>query len=154
MNSPVFQGTVFATSTRLGRRLWWNADALQAATPVARFGNLFIFRGNFELSGSLARTLYFSGIYKEYAEKPDLAAAEHLFAESVQADPGAFFVYIELGNLALKRGSREDALRAYNNALLHAPSDPLARKPIEEQIARFSVGTQEQIPMLRNPQLE
>lgn len=154
MNPPVFQGTVFAPSTRLGRRLWWNADALRAATPVARFGNLFIFRGNFDLSGSLARTLYASGIYKEYAEKPDLVAAEHLFAESVQSDPSAFFVYIELGNLALKRGSREDALRAYNDALLHAPADPIARKPIEEQIAQFSVGTQEQIPMLRNPQLE
>jgi hypothetical protein len=62
MNSPVFQGTVFASSARLGRRLWWNADALRAATPVARFGNLFIFRGNFDLSGSLARTLYASGI--------------------------------------------------------------------------------------------
>jgi len=154
MNSIVFQGTVFAPSTRLGRRLWWNADALRASTPVARFGNLFIFRGNFDLSGSLARTLYASGVYKEYAEKPDLAAAEHLFAESVQADPGAFFVYIELGNLALKRGSREEALRAYKEALSRAPDERMARQPIEDQIARFSAENPGQIPILRNPQLE
>lgn len=154
MNSPVFQGTVFASGKLISRRLWWNADALRAATPVARFGNLFIFRGKFDISGSLARTLYFSGISKEYAEKPDLVAAEYLLAESVRADPSAFFVDIELGNLALKRGSREDALRAYKEALLRAPDEPIARQPIQEQIARFSASNLEQIPLLRNPELE
>jgi hypothetical protein len=154
MNSPVIQGTVIASGRLLDKRLWWNANALRAATPAARFGNLFIFRGTFDISGSLARTLYFSGIYKEYAEKPDLVAAERLFSESVQADPSAFFVYIELGNLALKRGSREDALRAYKQALLHAPGEPIARQPIQEQIVRLSTGNLEQIPILRNPELE
>jgi hypothetical protein len=154
MNTPVFQGTVIASGKLISKRLWWNANTLRAATPVARFGNLFIFRGNFDISGSLARTLYYSGIYKEYAEKPDLVAAEHSFTESVQADPSAFFVYIELGNLASKRGSREDALQAYKNALLHAPDEPIARQPIQEQIARFSAGNLDEIPILRNPELE
>jgi len=154
MTSPIFKGTVITAGKLISQRLWWDTGAFRAAKPVARFGNLLVFRGEFDISGSLARTLYFSGLYKEYAEKPDLGAAEHLFSESVRADPSAFFVFIELGNLALRRGSPEDALQAYKNALLHAPDEPIARQPIQEQIARFSAGNLDQIPILRNPQLE
>jgi hypothetical protein len=59
------------------------------------------------MSGKLARNFYGSGIRKEYAEKTDLEAAEHLLCESAQPDPSAFFVHIELGNIYLKRGLRD-----------------------------------------------
>ena len=54
--------------------------------------------------------------------------------------PGGFFVDIELGNLYLKRGSRENALQAYSGALQHAPNDPELRRSIEEQIKRVSAA--------------
>jgi hypothetical protein len=40
-----------------------------------------------------------------------------MFQQSAGLDPNAFFVHIELGNLLLKRGAREQALQAYTNAL-------------------------------------
>jgi hypothetical protein len=69
-------------------------------------------------------------------------------------DPTAFFVHIELGNLLLKRGAREAALRAYSDALRFAPEDALIRRPIEMQIERIARQPLGEIPPLRNPFLE
>jgi len=77
-----------------------------------------------------------------------------LLNESVQADPSAFFAYIELGNLALRRGAREEALRAYTHALNRAPEEPSVRQPIEQQLRSVSTEDLCRISTLRNPQLE
>jgi predicted Zn-dependent protease len=69
-------------------------------------------------------------------------------------DPAAFLVDIELGNLLLKRGAPEQALRAYSDALKHAPEDQLFPQPIVQQVARFGDPSLAQIPPLRNPFLE
>jgi hypothetical protein len=69
-------------------------------------------------------------------------------------DPTAFFVHIELGNLLLKRGAREEALRAYSDALKYAPEDALIRRPIAEQIERIAHHPDGEIPPLRNQFLE
>lgn len=98
--------------------------------------------------------LYFHGIAKLYAEKPDLSAAEQAFRKSLELDSAAFFVNIELGNVLLKRGAREGALRAYSDALKYAPEDTFVRQAIEKQIARFSGPASVDIPVLRNPFLE
>ena len=60
--------------------------------------------------------------------------------------PSAFFAHIELGNLLLKRGAREDALRGYSEALQHAPNDPVLRRSIEEQMKRVSTEPLDHIP--------
>ena len=138
LTSRRFHGFVIVDGKFLDPRLWWNTDSLRAEQPVARFGTVFVYRGTFDMAGSAARNLYFTGIAKEYAREPDLKAAEELLNESVQADPSAFFVYIELGNLALRRGAREQAMRAYTNALNHAPDDRSARQPIEQQLRKVS----------------
>ena len=154
LTSRSFQGVVIIDGKFMDRRLWWNIDSVRAAQPVARFGNVFVYRGAFDVSGSAARNLYFTGIRKEYSREPDLKAAEELLNESVQADPSAFFVYTELGNLALRRGAREEALRAYTNALNHAPEERSVRQPIEQQLRRVSTEDLSGISPLRNPQLE
>jgi tetratricopeptide (TPR) repeat protein len=153
LNSPAFSGTAITSAKTISRRLWWDEPGLRAANPVARFGNLFVFRGTLELTGTRARYLYFSGMREEYAEKPDLQAAEHLLSESARIDPAAFFVHIELGNIALARGQRDEAVQAYEAALQHAPSDPVMRKSIQDQIRRVSTGVDQAIP-LRNPHSE
>ena len=84
-----------------------------------------------DLAGS---ALYWDGIKKLYGEKPDEAAAEKSFAKSAELAPKAFFVHIEVGNLLLKRGAREEARKAYTDALKYAPDDALTREPIEKQI--------------------
>jgi tetratricopeptide (TPR) repeat protein len=152
--SPVTSGTILQDAKFMSRRLWWDAPALRAATPVARFGNLLVYRGTFALSGKQAAALYFAGVSKIFAEKPDLEKAELLLSQSAAIDPSAFFVNIQLGNLLLRRGSREEALRAYMAALDHAPNDPTLRQSIQKQIKRVSVEGLDQIPELRNPSLE
>jgi tetratricopeptide (TPR) repeat protein len=155
VNSSAFSGIMLISAQSIARKLWWDASELRAAKPVTRFGNLFVFRGTLQMSGKLARNLYGSGIRKEYAEKPDLEAAEHLLRESAQADPSAFFVDIELGNIYLKRGLRDLALQEYVAALQHAPGDRAMRQSLEDQIRRLSTTQAlDQIAAMRNPNLE
>jgi tetratricopeptide (TPR) repeat protein len=154
LNSPVLSGTIFIGAWHLGRQLWWDLAPLRAATPVARLGDVFVLRGTFDLPGGQASHLYFLGLEKLYTEKPDPEAAERFLKQSAALDPSAFFVNIELGNVYLKRGSREDALRAYSVALEHAPNDLALRRSIEEQIGQVRTRALEKIPALRNPQVE
>jgi tetratricopeptide (TPR) repeat protein len=115
---------------------------------------MLVFRGTFDMRGRLARNLYSLGIVRAYAEKPDLEGAERLLRESAAADPRAFFVHIELGNIYMKHGSRDAALQAYESALEHAPDDPLLRRSIQDQIRLISTQPLDQSPPLRNPALE
>jgi hypothetical protein len=74
--------------------------------------------------------------------------------QSLALDPSAFFAHIELGNLLLRRGARENAAHAYSEALQHAPNDAVLRHSIEEQIKRVSFEPLDRVPELRNPFLE
>jgi tetratricopeptide (TPR) repeat protein len=146
-------GTFFAGPLALIPSPFWDRRALRAATPVTRFGNLFIYQGTFNIPADAAAFFYFDGIEKLYAGQPDLAAAEKDFQQSVQFDPTAFFVHIELANLLLKRGARDEALQEYSQSLKYAPQDQALRQPIEEQIQRLNTQPSNTIP-LRNPFLE
>ena len=154
MSSGTYSGTIIIGARAIARKLWWDLPALRAAKPVARLGNMFVFRGTFDVRGRLARNLYSLGILRVYAEKPDLEAAERLLRESVAADPSAFFVHIELGNIYVKHGSRDAALQAYERALEEAPNDPIVRRSIQDQIRLLSIQPVDHIPLLRNPALE
>ena len=103
--------------------------------------------------GSLALCSLFAR-HHQSNEKPDLEEAERLLKQSAARDPDAFFTNIELGNVCLRRGSREDALRAYTAALQHGPNDSALRQAIQEQIKRVSMEALDQIPELRDPNLE
>jgi tetratricopeptide (TPR) repeat protein len=151
---PERSGTIFAGPWTLVRSPIWDLPAFREATPVARFGNLFVYRGTFHLPGLPAAALYWRGVEKVYADKPDEKAAEEAFRQSEKLDASVYFVHIELGNLLLKRGEREEALREYSEALKDAPEDTLIRKPIEEQIKRMTQQADGKIPPLRNPYME
>jgi Dolichyl-phosphate-mannose-protein mannosyltransferase len=155
LTSPVWSGTIFEESKLMSRRLWWDAAALRAATPIARFGNLLVFRGTFALPGKQATTLFFAAVRRIYiSDKPDLDQGERLLRQSAEMDPSAFFVNIELGNVCLRRGSREDALRAYTAALEHTPDDHDLRQSIQEQLQRVARESLDKVPPLRNPNVE
>ena len=153
-SSVRFSGTVLIDARFLGKKPFWDSASLRDTAPSARFGNLFVFRGTCACGAILAPGFYEDAISKIYAEKPDLEAGERLLRQSVILDPSAFFAFIELGNVCIKRGSREDALGAYAGALQHAPNDPELRRSIEEQIKSVSSEPLEQIPELRDPFLE
>jgi hypothetical protein len=154
MNSGTFSGTIIVSTRAIAKGAWWDLPALRAAMPVARFGNMLVFRGSFDVRGSFARNLSSLGVMKAYAEKPDLEAAERLLTESAEADPNAFFVHLELGNIHLKQGLRDAALLAYRTALEHSPDDLGLRRSIQDQIRQVSTEPLDQIVPLRNPGLE
>jgi Dolichyl-phosphate-mannose-protein mannosyltransferase len=154
LSSPDFSGTILINGRFLGEKPFWDTPNLRHTAPTARFGNLLVFRGTFDCGGIFAMNLYFDAVSKIYAEKPDLEEGERLLRQSVRLDPREFFADIELGNLCLKRGSRENALHAYSAALQHAPNDPELRRSIEEQIRGVSSEPLGQVPELRNPFLE
>lgn len=152
--SPNRSGVSLEDAKFLSRRLWWDGAALRTAKPIARFGNLLVFRGSFNLPGKASVALYGAALQQIFTEKPDLQAAESMFKHSAELDPNAFFVNIELGNMCLRRGSRDEALKAYAAALQHAPNDLNLRRSIEQQIQRVSVDALDQIPALHDPGLE
>src|SRR6202011_2742125 len=85
MTSGTFSGTIIISARAIARKMWWDLPALRAARPVARFGNMLVFRGTFDVRGRLARNLYSLGIVNAYAEKADLDAAERTPSESAAA---------------------------------------------------------------------
>jgi hypothetical protein len=154
LRTPVFSGTVMIKSSFLAKQPFWDSASLRDTVPSTRFGNLLIFRGTCACGSLLAPGFYFDAESKIHTEKPDFREAEQLLKQSIALDPSAFFTHIELGNLLLKRGAREDASRAYSEALLHAPNDAVLRHSLEEQIKRVSSEPLDRIPELRNPFLE
>jgi tetratricopeptide (TPR) repeat protein len=154
LSSPVFSGALLINSKFLAKQPFWDNQSLRDTAPSARFGNLLIFRGTCACGSILAPGFYFDAESRIHAEKPDFQEAEQLLRKSIALDPSAFFADIELGNLLLKRGAREDARHAYSEALQHAPNDAFLRRSIEEQIKRISFEPLDRVPELRNPFLE
>jgi hypothetical protein len=154
LSTSNFSGTILINAKALNYSPFWDSPGLRRTLPTARFGNLFVFRGTFNCSGLFASNLYYEALSKIYDEKPALETAEQLLRQSISLDPSPFFVHIRLGNLCLKRGSREDALLAYSDALQYAPADSKLRRSIREQIKRVSVDPLDKIPELRSPQTE
>ncbi len=154
MELPNRSGTIFAAPADFIRSSFWDSAALREATPVKRLGNLFIFRGNFYLPGQAASDSYWLGISKIYGEKGDDAEAEKAFRRSVEVDSTAYFVHIQLGNLYLKRGSRQECVRAYSDALKYAPEEPGLRSALQNQIQRVSREALAGVSPLRDPYME
>lgn len=154
IESADFSGTVMVNSRLLAKMPFWDTASLRDRVPDARFGNLLIFRGHCACGSLLAQMVYTEAIERIYSATPDLPGAERLLRQSIHLDPSPFFVYIDLGNLSLKHGAREDALKNYSEALKHVPGDPEISRTLEEQIQRVSTEPLDRVPELRDPFLE
>jgi tetratricopeptide (TPR) repeat protein len=151
---PERSGTIFAGPSDFIHSSYWDTAALRETKPVKRFGNLFIFSGTFYLPGQAASELYWRGFRKIYGSKPADEEAERAFHRSVELDPTAYFVHIQLGNLYLKSRSREKCVRAYSEALKYAPEDPKIRSALQNQIRRVSREELSEVNPLRDPHME
>jgi Dolichyl-phosphate-mannose-protein mannosyltransferase len=147
-------GTIFGGPSDFIRSSYWDAAALRESKPAKRFGNLYIFKGTFHLPGEAASDFYWKGINKLYGEKPDDVEAEKAFRRSVELDPRAYFVQIELGNIYLKRQSRDESVRWYSDALRYAPQESGIRSALENQIFLVSREQLTQVSPMRDPHLE
>ena len=148
MSNEIISGTIF-----LGARRARN-PAFRDATPIARFGNLFVFRGSFKFPEFRNLQLTMRARNKIYTAEPDIEGAIKLLSEAVAINPQNFSNAIELGNQYLKLGNREQALRAYRLAKENAPAENEISELLTRQIKRVTTEPLEQISPLRNPRIE
>ena len=128
--------------------------AFRDATPIAWFGNLFVFRGTFKFPEARRTSLTQRAMNKIYTAEPDIEGAIKLLSEVIALDPKNFTNAVELGNQYLKIGNREEALRAYRLAKENAPADDEISELLTRQIERVATEPLEQISPLRNPKIE
>jgi tetratricopeptide (TPR) repeat protein len=147
-NSETITGTIF-----LGARRARN-PAFQEATPIARFGNLFVFRGTFKFPEARNVSLTMRARDKIYKPEPDIEGAIKLLTEAVAINPKKFSNALELGNQYLKLGKREEALQAYRTSKENAPADDEISNLLTRQIQRVETEPLDQITPLRNPEIE
>jgi tetratricopeptide (TPR) repeat protein len=134
--------------------LWWDKKAFREAEPIARFGNLFVFRGTFDIRSMRAQSLEYKASFQIYGPEPNIEKAIEMLSEAAEIDPKAFFVALELGNQYLKLGKKEEALRAYQTALDNCPRSDGNSVLLERQIERLNREPLDQITPLRNPWIE
>ena len=150
-------GTIIIGATELTERTWWDVGKpFRGTEPIARFGNVFVFRGTFARPVAMrARSLFGRGLYgKILVSEPDVPAGIELLRQSVELDPTAFFVSLELGNQYLKLGNRDGALQAYRTAYEYAPKSDSIYELLGEQVKWLESEPLESIPTLRNPGVE
>ena len=149
INNEVLTGTIF-----VGARQVQSKPAFREATPIARFGNLFVFRGTFLDPDTKVLRLALRAKNKIYTTEPDIEGAIKLLSEAVAIDPKKFQHALELGNQYIKVGNREGALGAYQTAKDNAPADEPIGELLSRQIERVTTEPLEQILPLRNPKIE
>ena len=148
MGNEIISGTIFLGARRARLPVWRNA------TPVARFGNLFVFRGTFKFPEFRNISLTMRARNKIYTAEPDIEGAIKLLTEAVAVNPQNFSNAVELGNQHLKLGKRGEALRAYRIAKENAPQDTEISGLLNRQIERVATEPLELISPLRNPKIE
>ena len=156
--AAILQGSpvILVDATLLSPRSYWDYEAMRERIPSQRFGNLLVYRGPCNGCGALLSVaLFYRSIGKMFAQKPDLAAAEKMLKLSIALDPTTpYFVHLQLGNLYLRQGSREQALLAYREADRLATIDRVEQRFIEQQIRRLASDPLASVPELRNPGME
>ncbi len=147
-------GTFIVGANEISPALWWDKKAFREAEPVARFGNLFVFRGTFDIRSMRAQLLDYRAGFQIYGSEPNIDKAIEMLTESAAIDPKAFFVSLELGNQYLKLGKKDEALSAYAVARDNAPQTDQLYGMLGYQIERLKTEPIENVTPLRNPWLE
>lgn len=150
-------GTFIVGAKEMAPSLFWDiGKRFRGSIPVARFGNLMVFRGTFPGGHSAqAASLFFGALYGAInTSEPNISAGIDMLNRSVTLDPSPFFVWLELGNQYLKIGDRENALRAYRVCYERSPQTDKIHQLIGEQIKLVEAGQLDQIAPLRNPATE
>ena len=147
-SSETISGTIFIGARRA------RSAVFREAAPIARFGNLFVFRGTFKFAEARNASLTQRARNKIYTAQPDIEGAIKLLTEAVAVNPKNFSNAIELGNQYLKLGNREEALRAYRIARENVPEEDETGNLLTRQIERLETEPLEQISPVRNPKIE
>lgn len=153
-DGPMATGIFIIGANEMAPAFWWDKASFREAQPIMRFGNLFVYDGTFDIRPLIAQGLAYRASFAIYGPEPDYDRAITMLSQSASIDPRAFFVSIELGNLYLKTGKRDEALAAYRAAFEQTPEADPAYKELAAQIERVRNEALENIAPLRNPSLE
>ncbi|GAB2542682.1 hypothetical protein GCM10027085_37340 [Spirosoma aerophilum] len=155
--SAYVSGTFFISTNRLAPNLYDLDNEMavfRKARPVARMGNLLVYRGRFYLPNERAFWLGGQGFKALYVDaKPDTAKAIHFLKAAVDLYPKNFMADWELGNLYVRRNARQQAIQAFTLALTYCP-DKALKNVLTQHISKVRTGDLRRIPALRNPGLE
>src|SRR4030095_2698647 len=113
-----------------------------------------IYRGTFYLPWIRERQLLIRA--RRLLTSSDLDKAEAQFREVLTINPNSFGALLGLGNLMLRRGQREEALRLYELARKQLENEEQAmRAVLTQQIERLSSNERlERIPPVRGTREE
>ena len=152
-----FKGWLCLRAPDMAMRDWHGMPSMRNVQPTARFGNLLLYHGDFQLPRLAAGILEFRALVVMDQTGPDQKLIEQYLQKAIVLDSESTSAAIELGNFALRRGETAPALRWYELARKDAVAadDPDVLKDVEQQIQRVEgapVGTL--VPVLRNPSKE
>lgn len=154
-DGPYATGVFITGANEISPSFAFDKKSFRDAEPVARFGNLFVYQGTFDIRPMRAQGLAYLASFHIYGPEPNLDQAVAMLEESFALDPRAFFVSLELGNQYLKLGRRDEALRAYQSALDNCPEADPNRSLLSDQVEKLHNSTSlEGIQPLRNPAME
>ncbi len=148
-------GTFLIGGNEISPTWVWDKKAFRDADPIARFGNLFVYNGTFDIRPLKGQGLAYRAAFQIYGPEPNIEKGIAMLEESFALDQRAFFVALELGNQYLKLGKRDAAQNAYQNALDNCPDEDPNKALIADQVERLrNSQSLEGIQPLRNPSLE
>jgi tetratricopeptide (TPR) repeat protein len=154
-DGPLATGIFITGANEISPSWVWDKKSFRDAEPIERFGNLFVFRGTFDIRPMRAQGLSHYAAFLIYGPEPDIEQAIVMLEEAFSLDPRAFFVALDLGNQYLKLGKRDEALNAYQNALANCPDEDPNKASIADQIQRLkNSASLDGIQPLRNPAME
>lgn len=153
-DAETLSGTLFVNARWLAPRPIYDYASLREATPVARFGNLMVFRGEYRIPWLPAARRMDEAWAALYSEPKDTERAERLLSEATALYPQDYGSSLELGNLLMAKGDADGAIRAYRVSREHAPPGDDIANVLERQIAALALGHIGSLAPIRNPWLE
>jgi hypothetical protein len=154
-DGPYATGIFITGANEISPTWAWDKKSFREAEPIARFGNLFVFEGTFDIRPMRAQGLSHYAMFRIYGPEPNIEEAVAMLSESFALDPRAFFVALELGNQYLKLGRRDEALKAYQDAFDNCRPEDSNKELLLKQVDMIkNADSLEGIQPLRNPALE
>jgi tetratricopeptide (TPR) repeat protein len=153
-DSDLVSGTFFVGTRELSYRPSYDLTVFREARPVARFGNLMIYQGEFRIPWLRADRRWQRVFEAQAAAVPDLDAIEALLEQIARIYPEDTRASFELGNLLLERQSLDAARAAYQRALDYTVAGDHLAVALRRQVEALSRGELTSVRPLRNPWLE
>jgi hypothetical protein len=153
-DTDTLAGTMFVNTRYLGPRPLYDYAAFRGAQPVARFGNLMVYKGEFRITWLRASRRLNAARTALEEEPKDPRRAEQLLEEAEALYPDDYRASFELGNLLLERGAIDPAISAYARSRERAPKGDGIVRVLSSQIEALRTASAGAVRPLRNPWLE